>query len=401
MWMLLFRSDLAGDPFEFWALAGPGNAAQTTAGGKLNQWHHVVGIEAASNDRRIYLDGGNKGTNATSRIPSTPNRTSIGRLGDATPSEWWSGLIGPVAIWNVVLSELEVRRLARGTPAHLVRGGNLVGYWPLPPIKGGARDYSGKNLHLSDGNTVEVSNLLPPLNPFFGQLTLYLPFEPSGAAIKTGRLSAIEALLTYTEKRSRLSAVETLATYTEKRSRLSAAEVLVTFAEKRARLTAVESLLTYSEKRALLSAVEALATYSEKHARLSALEALLTYSEKHARVTALETLATYTEKRAQLSAIETLTTYSLKRARLSAAETLVTYSEKRALLSAIEVLVDYLATGGAPGGETARLTAIEVLITFTARQLAQQYPMDATIRTRVGHLLRPQVFVHPTRRKPT
>lgn len=276
-------------------------------------------------------------------------------------------------------------------------------------------DAAGKDFHLASGDTVAKNNGAT----LTGDATLPVTEDVDGtarpqgaafdigfdelieAAIKTGRLSAIEALLTYTEKRSRLSAVETLATYTEKRSRLSAAEVLVTFAEKRARLTAVESLLTYSEKRALLSAVEALATYSEKHARLSALEALLTYSEKHARVTALETLATYTEKRAQLSAIETLTTYSLKRARLSAAETLVTYSEKRALLSAIEVLVDYLATGGAPGGETARLTAIEVLITFTARQLAQQYPMDATIRTRVGHLLRPQVFVHPTRRKPT
>ena len=79
----------------------------------VNQWHHICGVEAASNDRRVFLDGGGKGTNSENRVPSGADRVTIGRYGSSPPSDpdgdrHFEGDIGHVAIWNVALSDEEV-----------------------------------------------------------------------------------------------------------------------------------------------------------------------------------------------------------------------------------------------------------------------------------------------------
>lgn len=98
------------------------------------QWHHHVAIFAGTTDRRAYIDGGDKGTNATSRTPSTSNidTYSIGtrRTQLQTPNSH-NGLIAEVALWSVALSDEEVAELASGISAFMMRPESLLGYWPL------------------------------------------------------------------------------------------------------------------------------------------------------------------------------------------------------------------------------------------------------------------------------
>jgi len=93
-WWLGFSND--GPPFaEFRAWDGVGiGAAQSTARITLNTWAHLCGIEYAADSRAVFLNGGNKGTNATSRTPAGVNRVSIGRIGDLSPSLYLSGRVG-------------------------------------------------------------------------------------------------------------------------------------------------------------------------------------------------------------------------------------------------------------------------------------------------------------------
>lgn len=131
-WMLRFRGDSVGDPINFSCKAG-GTAASavTTTGFTANTWAHVCGVEASATDRRVFINGGSKGTNATSRTPSGIDNVAIGRNGDSTPDGYFSGDIAAAAIWNVALADADVALLALGVSPFLVHPESLVFYPPL------------------------------------------------------------------------------------------------------------------------------------------------------------------------------------------------------------------------------------------------------------------------------
>jgi hypothetical protein len=110
-------------------------AVQATSTSTLStgSWHHVCAVFTSSTSRAAYLDGGNKGTDATSASPSSAAITStfIGRCTSSTTDNYMEGTIAQCAVWNVALTDPEVASLATGlTPLH-VRPNNLVHYWPL------------------------------------------------------------------------------------------------------------------------------------------------------------------------------------------------------------------------------------------------------------------------------
>jgi len=76
------------------------------------------------------MDGGNKGTNGSSRTPVGINTTWLGRFIDSSPQRW-SGRIAEAAIWNVALSDAEVASLAKGYSPLFIQPTALVAYWPL------------------------------------------------------------------------------------------------------------------------------------------------------------------------------------------------------------------------------------------------------------------------------
>jgi hypothetical protein len=111
--------------------AGGQAFARTVALVALNTWAHIAAVFAAVDDRRVYLDGGNKVTDATSKTPAGIDTTSIGRRSTSAPALYASGRIAEVAIYNVALTDDEIAELATGASPLLVRPDALVAYWPL------------------------------------------------------------------------------------------------------------------------------------------------------------------------------------------------------------------------------------------------------------------------------
>jgi len=111
--------------------AGGNYAATSTSTISANTWHHCCGISAAANDRRVLLDGGNKGTESTNIGALTTDYTDIGGRHTAGIPDYASGCIAEAGIWNVALTDEEVAILAKGYSPLLVRPQNLVAYWPL------------------------------------------------------------------------------------------------------------------------------------------------------------------------------------------------------------------------------------------------------------------------------
>lgn len=111
------------------------STALTTTAITANVWFHACGVWASATDRRAFLNGGGKGTNAISRIPTGLDRVSMGILdGTAVSSPWapaGTGLIAEVGIWNTTLSDADVARLATGISCLAVQREFLVGHWPL------------------------------------------------------------------------------------------------------------------------------------------------------------------------------------------------------------------------------------------------------------------------------
>ena len=155
----------AGDPVAAFTAAGGFANASTSTGFSANVWNHAAGVFAASNDRRAYLNGGGKGTNTTNRTPSGVDRVRIGRLGDSTPSADYTGRIAEATIWNVALTDDEVLALAGGVSCFRIRGGNIVGYWPLFGASP-ETDFSGNGNNLTLSGTTIVDHA--PVAPMFG-----------------------------------------------------------------------------------------------------------------------------------------------------------------------------------------------------------------------------------------
>jgi hypothetical protein len=115
--MIQIRGDVAGDPIYMVTInsAGSFSLATTTTGFSANTWHFAVGVWAATNDIRIYIDGGNKGTDTTSISPSGLDNTTIGAIvrTDSSPAFGISGKISSAMLWNRVLSDSEIALLYR------------------------------------------------------------------------------------------------------------------------------------------------------------------------------------------------------------------------------------------------------------------------------------------------
>ena len=128
-----------------------GVAALTSTGVTNNIWNHALAVFAASNDRRIYLNGAGKGTDNTDRTPAGMDRTAIGYWARKTPLRYMSGDIAEVAVWNGVLTDADAVTLTKGFSPRLVQPQNLVAHWKL--IRGLNDNIGGYNL-TATGTTV-------------------------------------------------------------------------------------------------------------------------------------------------------------------------------------------------------------------------------------------------------
>jgi len=112
--------------------AGGASQAATTDTLTLNNWHHVLAVWAATNDRRVYLNGGNKGTNVEERTVANLDRFSIAAHSGATPALFLTGRVAEAAVWGgASLTDADALVLSKGCSPLFVKRDNLVSYWPL------------------------------------------------------------------------------------------------------------------------------------------------------------------------------------------------------------------------------------------------------------------------------
>ena len=111
--------------------AGGQNSVTSTTSYSINTWHSMCAVEAATNDRRVYLDGGGKGTSTSSRTPVGIDRTSIGRMGDSTPGNEFDGKLAHIAVWSAALTDGEIAIYAAGVSPRRIRTSALVLYIPI------------------------------------------------------------------------------------------------------------------------------------------------------------------------------------------------------------------------------------------------------------------------------
>lgn len=104
------------------------SAASVTASTTSGTWAHACAVFASATDRRAFLNGTNKGTDATSKTPSGLNATDIGFDGSGT---FANANIAECAIWNITLADAEVAALANGVAAWLIHPEALKFYAPL------------------------------------------------------------------------------------------------------------------------------------------------------------------------------------------------------------------------------------------------------------------------------
>lgn len=116
------------------AARSSGYNAISTGSYVANTWQMACATIHSSTDRRVFRDGGNKGTNTTNATPISLDNTTIGRITRASPGFYMDGSIAEVALWNIALSDEEVAELYNGgvglSPL-LMHPEALVAYWPL------------------------------------------------------------------------------------------------------------------------------------------------------------------------------------------------------------------------------------------------------------------------------
>jgi hypothetical protein len=165
---------VAGDPIRAQCSSASGSVqADTSSGFSANTWHHACAAFATATDRRVYLDGGSKGTDANNRTPAGLDTTAIGTLRRNSISQYMSGRIAWAAIWDLTnwpgatgtdkADGFEARALpglADGySPLFWPLG--LTAFWPL----GGLRLNNSGNAANSDWDVVGGYHMDPQNTP--------------------------------------------------------------------------------------------------------------------------------------------------------------------------------------------------------------------------------------------
>ena len=131
-------------------------AAVSTVARTANTWAHGCGVHASATSHAAFLNGGSKGTSATSQaFPTGMNRTSINAW-NAGANVGIAGNIAHVAIWNVALTDQEVLSLANGLSPLRCRPQSLIDYWPLSGRDTDETGIVGRNVMTNYSSTADA-----------------------------------------------------------------------------------------------------------------------------------------------------------------------------------------------------------------------------------------------------
>lgn len=123
------------DPLRVGTYLGAWGIVATTTGATTGTWHHFTAVWASATDRRIFIDGGSKGTNTDSRNGGGTYNVCIGcRYGvpsGAAVDLLFDGKLAHIGIWTSALSDANAASLAGGALPTAVDASNLEDYWAL------------------------------------------------------------------------------------------------------------------------------------------------------------------------------------------------------------------------------------------------------------------------------
>lgn len=183
MYRLQIAGAVAGDPIRWRIRDSSGTLTiVTTTGYSANTWHHACAVEAAEDDHRVFLDGGSKATNTTSKTVTGSDRLTVGRNGDSSPDGEYDGRVAELVIWNAALTDAEVAALSGRISALLMRPDNLVFYAPLFGIGSPEPDYSSGGRHLTLNSAPTQQGHAPVAPPFGVNLGWQGAFGAAAAA---------------------------------------------------------------------------------------------------------------------------------------------------------------------------------------------------------------------------
>lgn len=131
---LTFRGDV--DASVYWILqpgaAGTHTSTSVTVAGS---WHCAGCQSTSSSAHAVYLDGGGKGTNATTTTAASLTSLNLGRFGGLTPANFLSGSLGPHEEFDGAdgtLSDADFASLAAGqNPKRSAHRASLFIYLPM------------------------------------------------------------------------------------------------------------------------------------------------------------------------------------------------------------------------------------------------------------------------------
>ncbi len=178
-----FRADDGTDAVQFNVDNGASGGASSTADVTAGVWESYCAVEIATNSRAVYLNGGNKGTDATSSTPQAGDLdgTIIGAFFYAGAyRDFTDGQIAEVAIWNVALTDAEALVLSKGFSPLFVHPQNLVAYWPL---------IRGLNDKVGGYNVTATGTVVSPHPPIIYSAAPYIITAPAAVGDLTINVS--------------------------------------------------------------------------------------------------------------------------------------------------------------------------------------------------------------------
>jgi hypothetical protein len=160
----------------------------------INEWYHIAVTHDINSNTKIYINGSVSLSSSTNVYPPRNSNTNLDFGRDAFGlSEYHSGKLDDIAIFNRALTEQEIQNLYTGTtpapcaalPSNLQQG--LVGYWPFC---GNANDESGNG---NDG-TVNGATLTEDR---FGNANAAYNFDGVDDFIEASQNVSIQSGVTY------------------------------------------------------------------------------------------------------------------------------------------------------------------------------------------------------------
>lgn len=131
---IAFRGDIASDPIQVWKFddTGAGNSGVTASGFVASSYYVGSASFISNTSRSVYINGANKGTNATNVPDPTSDFITIGALRRSTVSSYFNGSIAEVYMLDVNMTDAQHALAGKGiSPFWIIPGKNVRAWYPL------------------------------------------------------------------------------------------------------------------------------------------------------------------------------------------------------------------------------------------------------------------------------